>query len=149
MDSKKLKAITFLLFWFELCFKFLFKIFKIKPTVIHCHDTLVLPIGVIYKMFSGCKLIYDAHELESQKFGQGKVLSFITYYLEKLSWKKIDVLISVSQSIIDWYNENLGFKKSILILNSPVINPNIGKSDNYFKQKYLIKYFQHILKQWM
>ena len=44
----------------------------IKFEVIHCHDTLVLPIGYLLKKIKKSKLIYDAHELESNKKGQSK-----------------------------------------------------------------------------
>ena len=43
-----------------------------RPRIIHCHDNLVLSVGVILSIFCKSKLIYDAHELESQKNGQSK-----------------------------------------------------------------------------
>jgi hypothetical protein len=42
-------------------------------------------------------------------------------------------LISVSDSIIEWYNNNLGPKKSTLILNSPLIKSSEVKKGNYFQ----------------
>ena len=48
----------------ELTFKMAYKSVRLKPNIIHCNDTLVLPLGVIVKIFTGAKLIYDAHELE-------------------------------------------------------------------------------------
>ena len=50
----------------ELFCRFLI-IFKIKPKIVHCHDTLVLPIGLVVSLIFKSKLIYDAHELESNK----------------------------------------------------------------------------------
>ena len=97
-----------------------------RPKIIHCHDTIVLPVGVILSILFNSKLIYDAHELESQKNGQSKVLSKITLFIEKISWRFIDLLITVSPSIIDWYQKNLGKKESLLILNSPQL-----KLENY------------------
>ena len=37
----------------ELTSKMLFKAIKLKPQIIHCNDTLVLPLGVILKIFTG------------------------------------------------------------------------------------------------
>ena len=111
---------------------------KFKPTVVHCHDTLVLPIGVLVKCISKAKLIYDAHELESNKNGQTKALSKATLFVEKIAWKKIDHLISVSDSIIDWYLKNLGTKPNTLILNSPFINNIDSESNKYFHRLYNI-----------
>ena len=56
-------------------------------------------------------IIYDAHELESNKNGQSYLLSKITLLIEKLSWPSISLLISVSESIIYWYEYHLGRKK--------------------------------------
>ncbi len=105
----------------ELNFKLISYLIKFKPSVVHCHDTTVLPIGVVMSFFYNYTIIYDAHELESNRNGQGKFFSSVVFYLEKILWKRIDIFISVSDSIIEWYNTKLGPKKSCLILNSPDI----------------------------
>ncbi len=122
---------------FELTFKMLFKGVKIKPEIIHCNDTLVLPLGVILKFFTGARLIYDAHELESDRNGLTKTLSKMTLVGEKILWKFIDALIVVSPSIERWYKDNIGEKYSEIILNSPVLEENTSTID----KKYLREYF--------
>ena len=79
----------------------------------------MLPIGYFIKRIKKCKLFYDAHELESNKNGQTKFMSWGTLFIEKKIWKSIDLLISVSDSIIKWYEKNLGTIENVLILNSP------------------------------
>jgi len=113
---------------------------KYKPQIIHCHDTLYLPIALLVKMFCKSELIYDAHELESQKYGQSVLLSKTTLLIEKISWRYIDVLITVSPSIIDWYQKNLGNKESLLMLNSPELKlENFDAiSNNYLREKFNI-----------
>jgi glycosyltransferase involved in cell wall biosynthesis len=139
------RNIRHLLTFISFFFKVLMHTRGIKFEVIHCHDTLVLPIGYLLKKIKKSKLIYDAHELESNKNGQSKLMSWCTLFIEKKCWKSIDLLISVSESIIKWYQENLGIKKSILVLNSP----EIRKSDlslnkissvrgNYFHKEFNI-----------
>lgn len=94
---------------------------KLRPGIVHCHDTPVLLVGVVLKAIFGGKLVYDAHELESNKNGQTGIAAKATLWIEKLSWSSIDHFISVSPSIIDWYRDNLGEKPGSLILNSPLI----------------------------
>lgn len=136
------RIIRHILNFIELSWKLLFICLKIKPSVIHCHDTLVLPIGWLVSSILGCKLVYDAHELESQKNGQTPLLSKGTLFLEEFCWKRIDLLISVSDSILEWYHLHLGSVKSILILNSPVQDVDESQvvsthqSGNYFHIKY-------------
>ena len=119
---------------------------KLRPVIIHCHDTLYLPIALIGKFFCKSQLIYDAHELESDKAGQSKILSKYTLYIEKYAWKNIDLLISVSNSIIIWYNDNFGKKESLLILNSPVFDAEkYGQmKNNYLREKFNIPFDKKI-----
>ena len=119
---------------FELTFKMVFKAVWLKPKVVHCHDTLVLPLGAIVKLFTGAKLIYDAHELESNRNGLTKTLGKMTIFAEKVLWRYIDALIVVSPSIDIWYQKNIGEKYSEIILNAPVI---VSQNDGYYDSNYL------------
>ncbi|MFT7388548.1 MAG: glycosyltransferase involved in cell wall biosynthesis [Candidatus Endobugula sp.] len=138
------RSARYVLVLLELTVRFSLVGLFMRPKIIHCHDTMVILAGVIIKLLTGAKLIYDAHELESNKNGQSRVLSKATFFLEKICWNKIDHLITVSPSIIDWYKHNLGDKPSTLILNSPTMRKdNIAKNDaaskeNYFHEKYKI-----------
>lgn len=134
------RAIAYTLFLIEMFIRLIVPMLRLKPQIIHCHDTLVLPIGLIGKIFSKSILIYDAHELESNKASQSKALSKATLLLEKISWKKIDLLVSVSPSITGWYEKKFGKKDNILILNTPYLDKEIlqkEKSD-YLRQKFNI-----------
>ncbi len=133
------KLIKFFLIYLEFLLKVFLELKKSPPYVIHCHDHIVLPIGFFVKILFGSKLIYDAHELESlDKLNQIKFSqkSKITYFLEKMIWKKIDLFITVSPSILKWYNNNFGNKKnSITVLNSPeIINKKFAKKNSLRKK---------------
>jgi glycosyltransferase involved in cell wall biosynthesis len=99
--------------------RFVTRMLRLRPNIVHCHDTLVLPAGALAKVLLGSTLIYDAHELESDKAGQSPTLSKATLLIERYCWPRIDKLITVSPSITDWYAENLGPKPTACILNSP------------------------------
>jgi|TARA_B100000123_G_scaffold74974_1_gene53870 glycosyltransferase involved in cell wall biosynthesis len=123
----------------EFLLRSFFIINKFKPSVIHCHDTLALPIAILFKVFhSKLKLIYDAHELGSNRNGIDNFFSKIVYFFEKITWRFIDHFISVSPSIIKWYEEEYGRKKNTLILNSPEIETKKTKNSNGFRKKFLI-----------
>ena len=123
----------------ELTIKMVFKAINLKPKVVHCHDTLVLPLGVIVKLFTGAKLIYDAHELESDRNGLSKTLGRITLFVEKLLWRSLDALIVVSPSIERWYKDNIGKKYSKIILNAPIVSESDFNYDkSYLREKFSI-----------
>jgi glycosyltransferase involved in cell wall biosynthesis len=125
---------------FELFILFFFNGLRFRPKVIHCHDTMVLPIGILFKFFLGSIIIYDAHELESRKNGQTKILSKFTFLIEKISWKYLDLFITVSPSIVQWYEAKLGPKKNLIVLNAPQFSSNKShqKSSEYFRLRFNI-----------
>ncbi len=123
----------------ELSSKMIFKAIRLKPNIIHCNDTMVLPLGVIVKFFTNSKLIYDAHELESNRNGLSKTLGKMTLFCEKFLWRFVDKLIVVSPSIAKWYEDNIGKKDTEIIMNSPLLEENIiNKDKNYFRNKFSI-----------
>lgn len=134
------RFLRLILFLLEAILRLPIPAIRYRPHIIHCHDTLFLPIALLIKLFCNSILIYDAHELESNKGGQGKFLSKSTLLIEKLSWKRIDLLISVSPSIINWYQNNLGSKENLLILNSPQLESvnEVCVSNNYLRERYNI-----------
>lgn len=137
------RSLRYLCNFFELTFKLILPAIRLRPTVVHCHDTLALPAGWLVKIVLGCKLVYDAHELESDKNGQTIILSKGTLLIEKFIWPRVDLLISVSNHILEWYKANLGYKQTALVLNSPMFQVDIADSRNiaadtnrYFQKRY-------------
>ncbi|MDA9826543.1 glycosyltransferase [Porticoccaceae bacterium] len=127
---KLFRPVRPILIFLELVFRFIWQARKYKPSVVHCHDTLVLPIGLLISIWSGAKLIYDAHELESNRNGQGRIGSRITKSIEIIAWPFVDLFISVSPSINSWYIEHFGEKENILILNAPELRPESENNRN-------------------
>lgn len=134
------RSLRYFIEMIEFTLKAIFLGKKINPHIIHCHDTFALPAGWILKKLTSAILIYDAHELESNKNGQNKILSKATLSIEKFCWSEIDLLISVSDSIVTWYLHYLGHKKNLVILNSPVHRISSTKINNEIEHK---KYFHN------
>lgn len=148
LASRTLKALPRAIRYFVQMIEFTYKSVvigrRIAPQVVHCHDAFALPAGWLLKRRLGCHLVYDAHELESNKNAQNAILSWATLLIEKFCWRNVDLLISVSDSIIDWYARHLGSKPSVLVLNSPVIAASTDPEfeaqgrGSYFHEKYSI-----------
>lgn len=109
---------------------------RVKPGVIHSNDTLVLPIAVFVKLLTGAKLVYDAHELESDRNGLSKFLGVLTRSVEKLCWPFVNAQIVVSPSIQAWYQENIGEKKSEVILNAPIYEQEREGGSDYLRKRF-------------
>lgn len=140
LNSRRLNAIPralrHALSFCELLVKMVPRAIRSKPDVVHCHDTLVLPLGVIVKLVTRSRLIYDAHELESDRNGITKLHGRLTLLVERLLWGFVDALIVVSPSIQNWYSINVGSKPSVVVLNSPLF-----KEFSSFDNRYLHKKF--------
>ena len=146
IDSLKLKmcspigrfrSLRYSIILFELILRMVPMAVARRPTVVHCHDALVLPIAAFIKLLTNCALVYDAHELESCKSGQSRVMSIVTLFIERVCWRMVDTLISVSPPILQWYRERLGPKQSVLVLNSPIhskVKHRSTSQSRYFHQ---------------
>jgi glycosyltransferase involved in cell wall biosynthesis len=130
------KGLSHFLSVIEFTFRVLSHALKFKPRLIHCNDPNSLPAALLIKRMLKAKLVYDAHELESNKNGLSKLLGKLTFLLEKFSWSSIDSLIVVSPSIENWYLNNIGFKRSAVILNSPLLGLDSNYQSNYLRNKF-------------
>jgi len=93
---------------------------KHRPHIVNCHSLWVLPIGVLLKGLTRCRLVYDAHELETGTVATTTQRKRIAVILEKLCMRWVDLLIVVSPGIETWYREQYGAKiPAVTVLNTP------------------------------
>lgn len=117
------------------------KLLILRPTIVHVHDYIMLPLAVFYNFlkFNDVKIIYDAHELESHTNGLTKCRQKIIYQIEKLLLKQIDYLITVSTSIKEWYYTKLYSGPSQIIYNYPQVS--VGNSSIDLKKRFSVDGF--------
>ncbi|WP_161499635.1 glycosyltransferase [Limnohabitans sp. TS-CS-82] len=124
------------LIYLEIWMRVLVRGLAIRPHLIHCHDTPLLPIAVTIAWLCRGKVIYDAHELESDKNGQTRWMAWCTLAIEKFCWRGVDGFVTVSSSILRWYMERFTHKDSALVYNSPVFNRDPVQDVPEFKGRY-------------
>ncbi len=112
--------------------------------IIHCNDLNALPVGVIIKKFfnKNTKIVYDAHEYETETNGLKGVRKTLTKKLEKFLIKYADKVICVSDAIANEYVKLYNIKKPALVLNTPPFQ-EIEKKD-IFREIFDIKKDQTI-----
>lgn len=106
---------------------------------VNCHSLLVLPIGVLLKKFGKTQiLIYDTHELETERVGLKGTAQKTTKWLEKNLIGYVDETIVVCEPIADWYRKTYGLDNIHVIQNMPYryVAPLI--QSNKLKEKYNI-----------
>jgi len=89
--------------------------------ILHCNDLNTMPIAFIIKKFynKDIKIVYDAHEYETEVNGLSGIQKTITKKLENFLIKYADKIICVSDSIANKYTELYNIPKPALVLNTP------------------------------
>jgi len=104
-------------------FEFLYRVIKEYNSfdIIHCNDLNTLPVGFIIKKFynKDVKIVYDAHEYETEINGLNGIQKTITKKLEKYLIKYADKVICVSDAIAHEYVKLYNIPKPSLVLNAP------------------------------
>jgi len=90
--------------------------------IYHCNDIEALPIGVFAKwMGKNKKVVYDAHEYESEKSGVWGFRKKLLFYFERFFIKFADKTITVGDKIAEEYARIYNIEKPALILNCPAL----------------------------
>jgi len=91
----------------------------LRVGVVHCHDLLPLPVAVRLKQRTGAKLVYDAHELETERVGLRGLRRMLARRTERRLMRHVDALITVSPSIVEWYRARHPQVEVVLVRNVP------------------------------
>ena len=105
--------------YIEFIIKFI-KIYK-NYDIFHCNDLNTLPIGFIIKKYLNkkAKILYDAHEYETERSGYSKYEKRILRMIENKLIKHADKIITVSESIANEYVNLYKINKPMVIYNAP------------------------------
>jgi len=104
-------------------FEFIYRATKLykNSDIVHCNDLNTLPIGFIIKKFfnKNVKIVYDAHEYETEINGLKGIQKTLIKKLEKFLIKYADKVITVSNAIANEYVKLYNIEKPALVLNTP------------------------------
>ena len=106
--------------------------------IIHCNDLDTLALAFIVKTFYNkkIKVVYDAHEHETERHHQSDFDKKLLKVVEKFLLKYVDKTITVSEPIADEYAELYNIERPIVIYNTPP-KMEIEKKD-IFREKFNI-----------
>lgn len=129
--------------YIEFSLRALWLLATFKPHVVNAHALGVLPIACFYKLFFNARLVYDAHELETEQVGGKSLRKSLSKWLEKWLIHYHDLMFVVSESIADWYVKEYDISRPFVVLNSPC--RRALKKNNYFREQLGIRENQIIL----
>jgi hypothetical protein len=138
----------------EFTIRLFFKYQSISLDYVNCHSLLVLPIGVLLKKYGRTKiLIYDPHELETERVGLGGKAKKLIKWLERKLIVFCDKTIVICDPIADWYKNHYKLKHVHVIRNVPNRYNLPEIKSTRLKEKFNIPYnhivyiYQGILKK--
>lgn len=88
-------------------------------TCINCHSLSALPLSVLLKLFTGAKLIYEPHELETETLMTTGLRRALVKIVEWLFIGRADSLIVVGPAIADWYRTRYRGVRPVVVRNLP------------------------------
>jgi glycosyltransferase involved in cell wall biosynthesis len=91
----------------------------IRPKLIVAHSLAALPVGVAAKRATGAPLLYDAHELETERNGLHGWRQRLERRTERRLVRHCDAMVVVSDSIADWYAREYGIPRPFVVRNVP------------------------------
>lgn len=97
-------------------------------TLVIAHSLAALPVAVFLARQHRLPLLYDAHELETERAGWSKPIRVIARMIESRMVRACDHVILVNDSIRDWYLKAYPGLDASVVRNVPVAPSKIGKS---------------------
>lgn len=102
------------------------------------HSLSVLPLAVLIKFWKGCKLVYDAHEIETGTTEVKGIRKIFSEFVEKVLIRYIDALSLTSEGHAVWYKKKYNLSNVWVIRNCPNAKKSAANSINIFRKKFKI-----------
>lgn len=112
---------------------------KERIAFINCHSLSVLPLGVLFKMRCGSKIIYDTHELETETLGVSGIRKKVFKMIESKLIRHAENVIVVSDSIAEWYKREYSLTNVLVVRNVCNERAESLKSLDIFRTKFHIR----------
>ena len=100
----------------------------LDPDVVHCHDLNTLWAGRKVKEATGCKLVYDSHEMATARNRMGLGWRLWCEYFEKTGIVDADEVIMAAPGYADVARERYGVESTVVINVPPPQEPT-GEHD--------------------
>lgn len=116
-----LKSIAFYREWFR---KIIHLYKDADINIVHSNSVFDLPLAVRFKKKKpGIRIVYDAHELETERNNVDGKRKLMLRYLERRNIPFADHVFVVSKSILSWYQKKYNLTNLSLLRNVPDPSP--------------------------
>lgn len=99
----------------------LVRIVKLKPDVVHAHDVNMLPIAWIGAALSDARLVYDAHELSTEREGYHHLRGVVAR-VEGFLIRRADAVITTTELRSRYLARAYSVSRPLVLQNRPVVS---------------------------
>lgn len=93
---------------------------KFRPDVVEAHNVNVLPAGLVGSRLTGAKLVYDAHEINTERENYYARIRPLIYLVERVAVPRASLVISTTDMRAEHYQKLYRLKeKPLVIQNRP------------------------------
>lgn len=110
-------------------------LFKNKPEVVNVHNLASLPPCIFYKLFHRYKIVYDTHELETERTGWSMFVKKISKLFESFCIKFVNETVVVNEPYAKYYKKKYNLDP-VVVYNTP--NYSKVKKSKYLHNKFNI-----------
>lgn len=101
---------------------------RIRPDLVNVHSLALLPLGVWLKIWLRARLVYDTHELETERNGLSGLRQALSRFIERRFIRYVDLVVVVSECIREHYVAAYGHPAVVTMLNCPPCS-RVSRSD--------------------
>jgi glycosyltransferase involved in cell wall biosynthesis len=111
-----------------------------KLKLVHAHALNVLLIAVSLKIFKGCRILYDPHELETESNGLHGLHKRMHKAMEWALIRFVDSTQVVGEEIALWYRQKYNLSNIFVVRNIPRVRQGVPRpeTNRYFRDRYEI-----------
>jgi glycosyltransferase involved in cell wall biosynthesis len=107
---------------------------KARAELVQAHLLAGLPCAVVLSLIHGVPLLYDAHELETERHGWSNFIRRCARLVERVLIRFADRVIVVSPLISQWYKDHYGIEAPIVVRNIPRRRNDTGEAHGLLRQ---------------
>ena len=90
-------------------------------SLVAAHSVWVLPLCWVLSRMAKCRLIYNAHELETESISMSGYKQRAAKVVEAFFIRRCALVSVVNEPIADWYQNRYGQPRPIVVGNTPVV----------------------------
>lgn len=122
----------------ELLFRIVMRTRGCNVTVVSCHSLSMLPIGVLLRTLKGARLVYDTHELETERTGLRGLRKAFSKVVERLAMPFVDKLVVTSRGYASWYRQAYNRPEIYVFDNVPLLRKSNSEASRKLRDRYSI-----------